>query len=347
MTELAKQTNPRQTWIDSLRGFGIILMLIGHSMVGENIKHFIYGFHMPLFFVISGYLFDIKHEEDIRHFIKRKWKAYMVPYFVMCTCNLLLTIPLEFIAGTRGTNLIESIGKHIFWILYSFGEADMMPMCSPLWFLPCLFLASLYLYYYSKLGAIFKVVIAVAIFMFDWLLQDMDITQLPWHFDIAMVAMLIMYCGYAIRQFNLLQYIKVYSIAICFIIGIVSIYLNTKVDLVHRQYGNLLLFAVGSMAVCIALTALFKSFINKELCLAWIGRNSMWFMGANLMVNFILNEMFEYLSTAVDRSFYVWWINVILNFALISVWICIWKKMHALGKRRHTILHQRSENTLE
>lgn len=55
----------RQTWVDSLRGFAIILMLVGHSAIGDNSKHLIYGFHMPLFWVISGYLFHLKNEDKM------------------------------------------------------------------------------------------------------------------------------------------------------------------------------------------------------------------------------------------------------------------------------------------
>ena len=53
----------REEWIDMLRGFGMLLVIIGHSRCPDVLEKFIYGFHMPLFFVLSGFLF---HETKCR-----------------------------------------------------------------------------------------------------------------------------------------------------------------------------------------------------------------------------------------------------------------------------------------
>ena len=59
----------RIEWIDICRGLAIILVIIGHSNLETgmafNLKSIIYSFHMPLFFVLSGYLFyNIKDKKD-------------------------------------------------------------------------------------------------------------------------------------------------------------------------------------------------------------------------------------------------------------------------------------------
>ena len=41
--------------IDYLRFFGIVLMIMGHVGFGTIIDKWISSFHMPLFFIISGY----------------------------------------------------------------------------------------------------------------------------------------------------------------------------------------------------------------------------------------------------------------------------------------------------
>ena len=40
---------------DIMKGIGIILMLIGHIPPGQRLFHFIYSFHMPLFFIVAGF----------------------------------------------------------------------------------------------------------------------------------------------------------------------------------------------------------------------------------------------------------------------------------------------------
>ena len=51
---MAKQRDPV---IDSMRGIGIVLMVLGHS--GFPGTDFIYLFHMALFFMLSGWLFSL------------------------------------------------------------------------------------------------------------------------------------------------------------------------------------------------------------------------------------------------------------------------------------------------
>lgn len=60
----------RNSNIDLLKGFLIILVIIGHIACGsldENLlRNFIYSFHMPLFIGISGYLFNVQKIIDSR-----------------------------------------------------------------------------------------------------------------------------------------------------------------------------------------------------------------------------------------------------------------------------------------
>ena len=46
----------RIEWIDVSKGITIILMMIGHYVpYGSQVRNFIFAFHMPLFFILSGY----------------------------------------------------------------------------------------------------------------------------------------------------------------------------------------------------------------------------------------------------------------------------------------------------
>ena len=47
----------RESWIDVLKGIGIILVVIGHTSMENPLVKWIYVFHMPLFFALSGYMF--------------------------------------------------------------------------------------------------------------------------------------------------------------------------------------------------------------------------------------------------------------------------------------------------
>ena len=81
---MAKQRDPV---IDSMRGIGIVLMVLGHS--GFPGTDFIYLFHMALFFMLSGWLFSLRG--GLAHFAKRKlvtlWLPFVAANTVFTVCN--------------------------------------------------------------------------------------------------------------------------------------------------------------------------------------------------------------------------------------------------------------------
>lgn len=126
----------RIAWVDGLRGIAILLVVLGH--VNPPFKKIIYGFHMALFFIISGFLFKDCYDKKLSQWIKAYFQRYIVPYFILCGVNFLIEalISICFRAGMFPFN------KYLCGILYSYGSTEWMPNCSPLWFLTCLFCAS-------------------------------------------------------------------------------------------------------------------------------------------------------------------------------------------------------------
>ena len=86
--------------ISVLRGFAILLVLLGHSILAYPINletyswckllhNYIYSFHMQLLFIISGYLYAIGSKKPYMQYIKGKFFRLLVPYFVF---SLLVTL---------------------------------------------------------------------------------------------------------------------------------------------------------------------------------------------------------------------------------------------------------------
>lgn len=75
-----KEHYGRIGYIDFLRGFGIICMVMGHIGFGTLFDKLIHCFHMPMFFIISGFLhyliIKLIHMERIKTvltFLNLKW----------------------------------------------------------------------------------------------------------------------------------------------------------------------------------------------------------------------------------------------------------------------------------
>lgn len=69
----------RDAAMDILKGIGIILMVVGHSECPELLGNLIYLFHMPLFFLASGYFLSLK-SFDNRTFLHNKVRTLYVPF---------------------------------------------------------------------------------------------------------------------------------------------------------------------------------------------------------------------------------------------------------------------------
>lgn len=66
--------------IDIAKGICIYLMVLGHCHNAGFIRHYIYLFHMPFFFFVSGFFFNRK--DGFIDFLKAKSKRLLIPFLV-------------------------------------------------------------------------------------------------------------------------------------------------------------------------------------------------------------------------------------------------------------------------
>ena len=74
----------RNETYDLMKGIALILMMLCHLVYTEGlVKHFIYSFHMPLFFILAG-LFAKKIEDipSFKDYTRKNAKRLLLPYVV-------------------------------------------------------------------------------------------------------------------------------------------------------------------------------------------------------------------------------------------------------------------------
>lgn len=133
----------RISYISYLQIAGPIFVVLGHSLNGLEAvgawyvfsKEWIYLFHMPLFFFISGYLLSFKGylgNKTYGRFLLGKCKRLLIPYLVW---NLLFWVPKIFaqdlIFDSAPLNIAEALRAFVFPRQNVWGHT---------WFLPALFL---------------------------------------------------------------------------------------------------------------------------------------------------------------------------------------------------------------
>lgn len=83
----------RDSKIDSIKGILIILVVLAHFQ-GDKFHDIVFLFHMPLFFMISGYLFKQETSFD-RNYIRKVFSRYLLPYFAY-SISILVILDRDF-----------------------------------------------------------------------------------------------------------------------------------------------------------------------------------------------------------------------------------------------------------
>ncbi len=87
----------RIEWIDICKGLCIFLVVIGHtgiSKISTFTYDWIYSFHMPLFYMLSGLVFNEVKYDTFNKYIKRRIKTLVFPFLILnfilfCLCKVL------------------------------------------------------------------------------------------------------------------------------------------------------------------------------------------------------------------------------------------------------------------
>lgn len=132
-----KLSNSRIYWLDYAKVIGVFLMIYGHGNLCGDLRNYVYSFHMPMFFLISGMLFK---PLPVRDAIKKNWKGLMIPYLLL---NLICYIPQLLAMLWHGTLTFEKVYYSWSAVLLGLGYNTMrfVPISTPCWFIYALFIA--------------------------------------------------------------------------------------------------------------------------------------------------------------------------------------------------------------
>ncbi len=91
-------TTKRISYIDMAKGIGIIFVVYAHSIFSATeVNTWIYSFHMPLFFILSGML--LSHTDasakNMASILKKKSKTILVPYLFFSILSVLFSAILD------------------------------------------------------------------------------------------------------------------------------------------------------------------------------------------------------------------------------------------------------------
>ena len=191
--------NKRIEWIDISKGIGIFLVIIGHTMLEPTIRTQIYTFHMPLFFLLSGFLFSHKKHHNAVSFTLAKAKSLLIPYTVFAIISLYL-----------GKILLETeVNLEVFMKAFLLSQRNGLYFDEPLWFLTSLFTIEILFYLFVKyIKNPFVILLAAAglsILSIRYLHALTAESVLPWSLDQSLYYLFYFACGYVMKTTGLLK----------------------------------------------------------------------------------------------------------------------------------------------
>ncbi|MFC6260653.1 acyltransferase family protein [Levilactobacillus fujinensis] len=273
-------------WIDIARAIAMLCVIIGHSLyqyTDSTFGRMIYNFHMPIFFIFSGYLYHMKtFDKEARG----AWSNILLPYYTTAGLMGLVFLYREFFPKFLSIGFPPSVKALLNMTLYGVGVPPRMPFSTtvlaigPIWFLMALAITELIFNFVivktqdspskniSRLLIFCTLAVLGRLISIYWLL--------PLSINSALFASVFMYIGYLAKEGKLLEWKSGKLFVVALIIWFV-VSTQQTFGLVSLKTPDSLLAIVSAVAgtfVIVKVSQLLEHLKITSRFLALLGRNS-------------------------------------------------------------------------
>lgn len=220
----------RLDYIDASKGIGMLLVIWAHT---SNIfSSFIYAFHMPLFFFLSGMMFREQKYQKIGDLIKKRMHTLIIPYLFYSFVTWIVWSGYTIL--TSGDKFsVKSLCYPLLQTFIAQGSGGFLIHNVPLWFVTCLFIVEIVYFFTNKLPEFFNFLISLGMTALGYTLitkvHFFDFKLLPWNIEVAFVAIIFYTVGnITIKHFSHDKIIRIcgshksISILVATVTGIVT-----------------------------------------------------------------------------------------------------------------------------
>lgn len=257
----------RIEWIDLIRGISILLMVYAHLAIDKRVRTIIFSFHMPIFFVLSGYLFKYK---KFNVFIKSKVHSLIVPYLLTSLFSIIISMwKVGFYNKFHLTNVLNmgferavatllgiSFSSTIFKNVFSVG---------PIWFILALFWSNIIFWIINKITKK-EYIRFIGIFVISCVgvYVGKKIAFLPHSFDVSLASVGFIYSGFLLKRYDLLEKIsKPVPIVLLITIWLFGIWFG-GIELATRNYPLGIISILASISGSIVIMCIFRQCATSQ-----------------------------------------------------------------------------------
>lgn len=258
----------RLEYIDIARGIAIISIILGHLGL-RSINKIVFTFHVPIFFLITGYFLNTRC--SLKEFVKNKARTLLIPYFI----TSLVIIGLATLKGIIFGGTKEAFVEWLYAALYGAGDNYTEPFyikgIGAIWFLWATFWGSCFLKISLKLSKWFRLLFVLGLFGIGY--GSRVLFWFPLSIQAGMCSTLFMYIGYQYREIKE-QLEKMPDESKCFLavfaFGTWISFINQFQSfwLVHCDVGRGIIDIFGAVCGCICVIMISKFIEGKIQILA-------------------------------------------------------------------------------
>ncbi len=325
---VCSQPQPRITWIDSARSAGLLLVVFGHTLYSSSLttlQQLIYSFHMPLFFLLSGFVCSDRDSTPFSSFFAKKARRLLLPY----AAYSLISSAVSFFRYP-GIRLREIL------LRFSFYYAKPL-LLAPIWFLFTLFeiLILERLLHIRQKKPVFQLASALAAFAAGgmlYLLRRRFI--LPFGIDKMLIGYGFFISGFLFRHIGLLRpekdirtmhpayklLVPLLTAAACIVFGVL---LNGKTSMLnmklYRYHWFVLSGLSGSCAV-LCICRLLDPYLGKAF------RRLSGYSILSLGTQLIWIAPYRRLMAHFGLSFSIWY--DLLTILAVGIWLLVMTRLY-------------------
>ena len=266
----------RIEWLDTAKGIGIILIVLGHCLPLESFPcQIIFTFHVPLFFLLSGYVFKSKY--SFNAVLKKKFHAVLIPFFQAFVLGLIVSLAVPV---WRAELSVSKVLQDLF-----LGNPENVHNSS-IWFLLCLFWTYVCFCLIQKTTLPVQLLLLSGIYVLDCLfIRFFPGKRLPFCLDCVPLALVFFSAGFYLKENDIFgfQKKKLLKSILLFVASSVLVFIiyrfNGSMNLHGLTIGNPVLYILagvsGSLAVVAFSMIVSLYFRVTKAVLLWFGRHSL------------------------------------------------------------------------
>lgn len=285
--------NKRLDYNDLAKSLGMLAIIYGHIRLTGWSNSFLYAWHIPLFFFLSGMVFNKNKYVNFKTFFIKKIKSLLVPYVIFSFITWIVWAVFSHISHVN----VESYWMPLAQTFIAQGSGGYLIHNVPLWFVTCLFIMEIFYYFLSELHKgcimIFTVILAACSYYMITYVKSIDVTLLPWNLEVVCLGLPIFATGHLlVQKYGHLQmqdwvkkhrFISLTTVLVLAVIVIIGSHYNGSISFGHAKINNPLITYPCALAGIIMILLVSMLLANTKACqnntkfmnrLKWFGQNS-------------------------------------------------------------------------